>query len=103
MSATQEDVQTAHDEYLKAKNDRATFGKNNENEKEFYTHIYIFNWMLFMLSVFLGYKTYKLYITGPPIWDSMSSMVGTITFGFLGKTQQPISSQPYSYPNKRMK
>jgi DNA-directed RNA polymerase subunit H (RpoH/RPB5) len=69
------------------------YKQNNKNEKEFFNHLYFFNWFLFIISIFLGYKAYKLYKSGPPIWDSMSEMFGTLTFGFLGK-KNTFDTQP---------
>ena len=84
---TSSSPQEAYNKFIHEKNRRATYEKNNENEKEFYGHLYFFNWMLFVISVVLGYKAYKLYKSGPPIWESMSAMLGSISFGFLGKKQ----------------
>ena len=82
---TTTDAQTAYKKFINEKNRHATYEKNNENEKDFFTHLYFFNWFLFILSIFLGYKAYVLYKSGPPIWDSVSSMTNSLTYGFLGK------------------
>ena len=100
MTVKTTDVQKAYNEYLNEKNRQATYSQNNKNEKEFYRHLYIFNWAIFLLSVFLGYKAYKLYKAGPPIWDSMSSMINTLSFGFLGKKQSDSQSSGFTEVQK---
>ena len=87
---------SAQEQYIKfkeEKNRNETYKQNNKNEKEFFNHLYFFNWFLFIISIFLGYKAYKLYKSGQPIWDSMSEMFGTLTFGFLGK-KNTFDTQP---------
>lgn len=84
---TRGDVQESYNKFMHEKNRLLTYKKNNENEKEFIGHLYFFNWMIFVVSIVIGYKAYKLYQSGPPIWESMSAMLSTITFGFLGNKQ----------------
>ena len=56
--------------FLAEKNRHATYKKNNDIEREFYTHLYFFNWTLSLIILFLGYKAYMLYATGTPIFSS---------------------------------
>tara|TARA_Y100000389_G_scaffold194066_1_gene223600 strand:+ start:752 stop:1027 length:276 start_codon:yes stop_codon:yes gene_type:complete len=86
-------AQEQYKKFKEEKNRNETYKQNNKNEKEFFNHLYFFNWFLFIISIFLGYKAYKLYKSGPPIWDSMSEMFGTLTFGFLGK-KNTFDTQP---------
>jgi|TARA_Y100000816_G_C25983215_1_gene513438 hypothetical protein len=93
MTDITEDAHTAYKRFLEEKNRKLTYEKNNENEKMFYRHLYFFNWSLFLLSVFFGYKTYKLYKSGPPLFDSFSKMFSFLSFGILGKKEQQDINQ----------
>lgn len=80
---------TTADEYKKflaEKNRHATYKKNNETEREFYTHLYFFNWTLSLIILFLGYKAYTLYAAGPPIFAS-GEIGGTTSIGGLWGTR----------------